>query len=73
MNRAERRREQRNQGKKEVDGKNISEGKKMDKNRVGYLTAEEKEREDQEQIEYLRKWKEKREKKREHRRNGSQG
>lgn len=37
----------------------------MDKNRVGYLTAEEKEREDQEQIEYLRKWKEK---KREHRR-----
>lgn len=40
----------------------------MDKNRVGYLTAEEKEREDQEQIEYLRKWKEKREKKREHRR-----
>ena len=52
----------------EVEGKNISEGKKMDKNRVGYLTAEEKEREDQEQIEYLRKWKEKREKKREHRR-----
>ena len=48
--------------------KNISEGKKMNKNRVGYLTAEEKEREDQEQIEYLRKWKEKREKKREHRR-----
>lgn len=43
-------------------------GRKMDKNRVGYLTAEEKEREDQEQIEYLRKWKEKREKKREHRR-----
>lgn len=40
----------------------------MDKNRVGYLTAEEKEREDQEQIEYLRKWKETREKKREHRR-----
>lgn len=68
MNRAERRREQQNQGKKEVDGKNISEWKKMDKNRVGYLTAEEKEREDQEQIEYLRKWKEKREKKREHRR-----
>ena len=29
---------------------------------------EETEREDQEQIEYLRKWKEKREKKREHRR-----
>lgn len=68
MNRAERRREQRNQGKKEVDGKNISEWKKMDKNRVGYLTAEEKEREDQEQIKYLRKWKEKREKRREHRR-----
>lgn len=68
MNRAERRREQRNQGKKEVEGKNISEGKKMNKNRVGYLTAEEKEKEDQEQIEYLRKWKEKREKKREHRR-----
>lgn len=40
----------------------------MDKNRVGYLTAEEKEKEDQEQIEYLRQWKEKREKKREHRR-----
>ena len=52
----------------EVEGKNRSEGRKMDKNRVGYLTAEEKEREDQEQIEYLRKWKEKREKKREHRR-----
>ena len=39
----------------------------MDKNRVGYLATKEKEQEDQEQIEYLRQWKEKREKKREHR------
>ena len=40
----------------------------MSKIRVGYLTVEEKEQEDQEQIEYLKKWTEKREKKREHRR-----
>lgn len=51
-----------------AEGRIYLREKKMDKNRVGYLTAEEKEREDQEQIEYLRKWKEKREKKREHRR-----
>lgn len=40
----------------------------MGKNSVGYPTTKEKEQEDHEQIEYLRQWKEKREKKREYRR-----
>ena len=40
----------------------------MDNNSVVYPTTKEKEKEDQEQIEYLRQWKEKREKKREYRR-----
>lgn len=39
----------------------------MDNNSVVYPTTKEKEKEDQEQIEYLRQWKEKREKKRERR------
>ena len=40
----------------------------MDNNSVVYPTTKEKEKEDQEQIEYLRQRKEKREKKREYRR-----
>lgn len=39
----------------------------MSKIRGGYITTKEKEQEDQEQIEYLRQWKEKSEKKRESR------